>query len=45
MLLVEVVHVPIVLSLIVVAAVLAVSVVASLLHRRRHAGDPGGPTP
>ncbi len=45
MLLVDVVHVPIVLSLLVVAAVLAVSVVASLLHRRHHAGGPGGPTP
>ncbi len=45
MLLVDIVHIPIVLSLLVVAAVLAVSVVASLLHRRHHAGGPGGPTP
>ena len=45
MLLADIMHVPIVLSLLVVAAVLAVSVVASLLHRRRHAGGPADPAP
>jgi tellurite resistance protein TerC len=45
MLLVDIVHIPIMLSLLVVAVVLTVSVVASLLHRRHHAGGPGGPIP
>jgi tellurite resistance protein TerC len=42
MLLADVIHIPIGLSLAVVALVLAVSVVASLMRRRSH---PGGPDP
>jgi tellurite resistance protein TerC len=45
MLLADFVHVPIALSLLVVAVVLTVSVIASLLHRRAHAKDHGNPTP
>ena len=45
MLLADVVHVPIVLSLVVVALVLAMSVVASLVHRRAQSGGPDRPTP
>ena len=45
MLLADIIHVPIVLSLLVVAAVLAVSVIASLLHRRGHSDGPDDRTP
>lgn len=45
MLLVDIIHVPILLSLVVVAVVLAVSVVASLMHRRAHSDGPGTPAP
>jgi tellurite resistance protein TerC len=45
MLLAGVIHVPITLSLLIVTAVLAVSVVASLLHRKSHPDRPTDPHP
>jgi tellurite resistance protein TerC len=45
MLLAGVIHVPITLSLLIVTAVLAASVVASLLHRRSHPDRPADPHP